>query len=107
MPNLTWTQRRDFTSSIRVAEFMDTRGEWNLGLLSETMRDETVNKIVALHPPSQQHLDDNLAWLGSKDVNFSVASTYSFIVGHLDFLHCSRVANLWKWKGPYKIIILV
>ncbi|CAL0321331.1 unnamed protein product [Lupinus luteus] len=58
-----------------------------------------VDKIVALHPISNDGNQDLMMWLPPPpDGTFSVASAYSFLVGFHDIPRSHLAEVIWSWK---------
>ncbi|CAL0328397.1 unnamed protein product [Lupinus luteus] len=58
-------------------------------------------------PPNQTGSEDCVAWGICQDGDFSVASAYVVIVGHLNQPRNRLAEAIWSWKGSFRIILLL
>lgn len=91
----------------RVNQVVWPSGGWNLGIVANLLPDFVCRKIEAMHPPIPTNGADTIAWKGTTDGEFSLASAYDSLQDPPLVIGPQLYKILWRWKGPERVKMLL
>ncbi|KAK7272789.1 hypothetical protein RIF29_13828 [Crotalaria pallida] len=97
---------REFELDMRVKDFANSDGSWNVSLLKRCLPTNIVDQISLIMPP-QNGTSDSVAWNCTNDGKFSVCSAYNVLTGNLvdDDLQVFKL--VWSWTGPERVRVML
>ncbi|PNY08933.1 ribonuclease H [Trifolium pratense] len=86
-----------------VKDLIDVNGGWRFELLLPWLPNNLINKLHAIMPPSNDSNDDKVAWSGTSDGDFSIASAYTLLCQFSDEAWETDWLRIWMLRVPERI----
>lgn len=107
--NLSEYTHTELTTADHIKKVKDHKheGAWDLELLWQYLLKDIIHKIVGVHPPSPNNIDDYCVWKLTSSGKFSLRSMFNFLAGlTIDKEELNSAFDwkmIWKWNGPPRI----
>ncbi|XP_045810455.1 uncharacterized protein LOC123904892 [Trifolium pratense] len=87
----------------KVKDLVDNNGVWKVDDLSTWLPQNIINRLFAIVPPKNVAAADRLAWRGTTDGKFSIASAYTMLCNFNDDEWDVVWRRVWRLQVPERV----